>query len=156
MKPMGAALTFLLLSACSEEVEVSYVQFNATGESLTIQVGDASLLDSEASVELTSTTGSVVVGQATVTPAGGPVGTEHELTVEVFDDYENQVDRVSVRTDSGERGEDEYDLIGDSADEGFWKISLLSAGEADEVREDTFTIRLWESTLEDTTVDTGS
>lgn len=156
MLPRTAAVCALLaLAACSQDEEVSYVQFNASGEALTISVGADELLE-PSSIELTSTTGSVVVGSATVDPSGGPIGTEHQLTVEVSDDYEDQVARVSVRTDSGDRGEDEYDLDGDSADEGFWKITLVSAGEEGEVREDSFTIRLWE---EDGTVssdeDTG-
>jgi len=143
----GLALVSLLgLAACDQAEEVTYVQYNASGELLTIQVGAETLLE-PSSIELNSSTGSVVVGTATVDPAGGPVGTEHTVTVEVSDDYENDITRVTVRTDSGDRGEDEYELEGDSADEGFWKLTLVSAGEADEVREDTFTVRLWESSV---------
>jgi hypothetical protein len=96
------------------------------------------------SIDLTSSTGLVVLGTATVSPAGGPVGTIHELSVVIDDEYEESVGRVTVRTDSGERGKDEYELEGDSADEGYWKITLVSAGDSDEVREDSFTIRLFE------------
>ena len=135
---------FLLLGACTEEQETAFVQFNSSGEALTIYVGDESRLDEEASIDLTSSTGLVVLGTASISPAGGPVGTVHDLAVVIDDEYEETVTRVTVRTDSGERGKDEYELEGDSADEGYWKISLVSAGEADEVREDSFTIRLWE------------
>jgi hypothetical protein len=152
--PLLAAL-LVLAAGCSEDVVVQSAQLNSSGEALTIQVGAAELLPEE-TIDLSSTTGSVVVGSATIDPSGGPVGTEHQLTVIISDDYEDEVVRVTVLTDSGDRGEDEYVLDGDSADEGYWKISLVSAGEPDEVREDTFTVRLWE---EDGTVvaseDTG-
>lgn len=134
----------LLFGACTEEQETAFLQFNATGESLTIYVGDDSRLEQEDSIDLTSSTGLVVLGTATVSPAGGPVGTIHELSVVIDDEYEESVGRVTVRTDSGERGKDEYELEGDSADEGYWKITLVSAGDSDEVREDSFTIRLFE------------
>jgi hypothetical protein len=55
------------------------------------------------------------------------------------------VDRVSIRTRSPGRGEDEYDLIQDSADEGYYKLTITSAGTADEQREDTLTVRLWQA-----------
>jgi hypothetical protein len=134
----------LLFGVCTEEQETAFLQFNATGESLTIYVGDDSRLEQEDSIDLTSSTGLVVLGTATVSPAGGPVGTIHELSVVIDDEYEESVGRVTVRTDSGERGKDEYELEGDSADEGYWKITLVSAGDSDEVREDSFTIRLFE------------
>ena len=137
-------LALVPLWACDKDDEVTYTQFNDTDDVLTIQVGAPSVLDA-VTTELHSTTGSVVVGTATVDPGGGPVGTEHRLTVVVDDAYEDQVVRVTVRTDSGSRGEDEYELVGDSADEGLWQITLVSAGAADEVREDAFTIRLWEN-----------
>jgi len=71
----------------------------------------------------------------------------------VFDDYQDQVDRVSVRTSSPGRGEDEYDLIQDSADEGYYKLTITSAGEPDETRDDTLTFRLWQAS---TTEEDGS
>ena len=46
----------------------------------------------------TSSTGQVIVGSTTVNPSGGPIGTTHVLTVEVLDDWEDQVPRVTVRT----------------------------------------------------------
>ncbi|MFZ5475258.1 MAG: hypothetical protein ACOZNI_00660 [Myxococcota bacterium] len=96
-----------------------------------------------AAVSLTSTTGSVEIGWGCVSPAAGPVGTVHTMRVEVLDAYEADVDRVSVRTDSGDRGKDEYDLDHDSADIGFWMFEIESVGEDDEQRTDTLTFRLW-------------
>src|SRR4030095_1122403 len=103
-------------------------------------------------IVLYSSTALVTVGSAKVDPGGGPIGTEHDIVVIVEDAYENVVDRVSVRTDAAERGEDEYDLDPDSADEGFYKLTLVSVGEPDEIRTDTFTIRLWD---EDDDEDSG-
>ena len=123
---------------------------NAQTDQISIQVGTEDVLDA-VSISLYSTTGTVEVGTATVNPGGGPIGTEHTLTVEIFDDWEDDVNRVSVRTDSGERGEDEYDLTPDSADEGLYQEVLVSVGTEGETREDIFTIRVWE---EDTTSDT--
>jgi hypothetical protein len=144
-----------VLLACTESDEVTYAQFNAETDQISIQVGSGEVLDAT-SVSLFSTTGTVEIGTATADPGGGPIGTEHTLTVEVYDDWENDVSRVSVRTDSGDRGEDEYDLEADSADEGLFQIVLVSVGDEGESREDTFTIRVWENGSTDTEDTTGS
>jgi len=144
-----------VLLACTEGDESAYIRFNSESDQLTIQVGTEEVLEA-VSVSLYSTTGTVEIGSASVDPGGGPIGTIHTLTVEVFDDWENEVSRVSVRTDSGERGEDEYDLEADSADEGLYLRELSSAGDEGESREDTFSIFVWEDdTTSDTTSDTG-
>ncbi len=137
-------LGLLALLACNKEEEISYEQFNADDDILTIEVGIEELLEAT-SIDLMSNTNEVVVGSATVTPGGGPAGTEHEIVVEVLDEYEDIVDRVSVRTDSADRGVDEYDLEADYADEGIYKIELQSVAGDGEVRSDTFTIRLWDA-----------
>jgi hypothetical protein len=144
-----------VLLACTESDEVTYAQFNAETDQISIQVGSGEVLEAT-SVSLFSTTGTVEIGTATADPGGGPIGTEHTLTVEVYDDWENDVSRVSVRTDSGDRGEDEYDLEADSADEGLFQIVLVSVGDEGESREDTFTIRVWENDSTDTEDTTGS
>jgi len=101
------------------------------------------------STPLTSSTGEVEIGAATVSPGGGPVGTVHDVLVEVFDEYASDIARASVRTDSGDRGEDEYDLDADSTGEGIWKIEIQSVGEEGEVREDALTFRLWKEVVEE-------
>ena len=58
-----------------------------------------------------------------------------------------------MRTDSGDRGEDEYDLEADSADEGLYLRELSSVGDEGESREETFSIYVWED--DSTTSDTG-
>ncbi len=136
-------LLSLLLFGCTPDEEIVYEQFNADDDALSVEVGSASELEA-ISIDLHSSTGAVVVGQASVDPSGGPSGTVHTLTVEVYDDYEHIVDRASVRTDSGDRGVDEYDMEGDSADEGLYVLELTSVASDGESRTDKLTIRLWD------------
>jgi len=149
---MSGLLLALLFMACNGKDEVEYTQFNVDDDEVTIQVGVSDLLDPVNTV-IRSTTGEVEIGSGEVSPGGGPIGTDHEVVIIVFDDYQDQVDRVSVRTSSPGRGEDEYDLIQDSADEGYYKLTITSAGEPDETRDDTLTFRLWQAS---TTEEDGS
>ena len=137
-------VTVLAIAACKKDDEIVYDQYNAEDDALSIEVGVEELLPA-VSIDLHSSTGEIVVGTADVDPGGGPIGTEHTITVVIADDYENAIDRVTVRTDTSERGEDEYDLDPDSADEGLYQVTLVSVGTEDEVRTDTFTVRLWEA-----------
>lgn len=136
------------LVACNKDDEVEYTQFNADDDEVTIEVGVDEELD-PVETALNSSTGEVEIGWAEVRPGGGPIGTEHEIVVIVDDDYEDIVDKVTVRTDSGDRGEDEYDLDQDSADEGYYKVTLVTVGEEGEMRDDTLTFRLWDAEEED-------
>ena len=146
-RTVAALFAMVSLFGCVE-TEAEWVQYNAsTGVEISVGV---SLLEEEATVSLRSSTGQVEIGTATVSPAGGPIGTEHAILVDVFADYENDVDRVSVRTSSESRGEDEYDLDADTASEGLYATSLISVGEADEVRTDTLTFYLWYDANRDT------
>lgn len=144
----------LLLAACDESTETTYAQYNGEDDAVVIQVG----VDTEyttddlgnevvvdATTTLSSTSGEFQLGIGSVSPGSGPIGTIHTVRVEIEDDYDGDVDRVSIRTDSGERGEDEYDLEEDSAGEGLWTLELTSYGEEGEVREDTLTFRLWQA-----------
>jgi hypothetical protein len=149
-------LVLVAASGCKKDDEPTYTQFNEENETIEVEVGVAKK-EPARSIVLYSSTGEVTVGSAEVDPGSGPIGTEHEIVVIVENAYENVVDRVSVRTSSPERGEDEYDLDPDSADEGFYKMTLVSVGEPDEVRTDTFTIRLWDEDDDEDSggVDTG-
>ncbi len=138
----------LLVVGCTADEEPTYDQYNDADESVTIEVGAEDLLPA-VTVALHSSTGAVEVGSASVDPGGGPVGTEHTVLVEVFDEYASDVARASVRLDAGARGVDEYDLDADSAGEGIWVIELASVGEDGEVRTDTLTFRLWSEVVED-------
>jgi hypothetical protein len=147
-----AGLPLLLLLACNKDGEFEYVQFNAKDDSLTIAVGAPEELPAVSS-ELHSSTGEVVVGTVEISPGGGPIGTTHDIVVIVDNENEDQVDRVTVRTDSPGRGEDEYKLTQDSADEGYYKMQLVSVGAEGEQRDDVLTIRLWQAKLVDTAGD---
>jgi hypothetical protein len=135
----------ILLSfiACEQDEEITYSQFNASNDSMSIYIGVEELLPSS-SIDLNSTTGLIIVGTAQVDYSGGPVNTTHTFTVNILDEYEDQVNRVSVLVDSGSRGDEEYEMIADSADEGLFQIELVSVGVPEEQREDIFTFRLWE------------
>ena len=132
----------LLGLGCGEETEQEYSQFNATTDTLTIRISpDAD--DSPTEIELRSSTGQVVVGTAVLTPGGGPVGTEHQLVVEVADTWQGQVEEVVISLDSGARGVEEFTLRRDSADPGYHQIDIISVGDDDEIREDILTIQLF-------------
>ena len=128
-----------------------WVRYGAEDQSVTVFVGpeaDATPV----SVELLSTTETVVVGTATVSPGGGPVGTQHDVVIELSDEYESDVARVTLTT-SGDRGSQKHVLVQDSADEGLWKLPITSLGSPDEVREDNFTVDLWRSANDDEEAD---
>lgn len=155
--PAGLLLACGLLGYdCQQDTEPNWVQFNGAADAVTIEVGIDSELD-PVSCEITSSVTSLVVGSATVTPGGGPIGTEHTILVVVEDDWENDVGRVSVRADSGERGIDEYELEADPADEGYYGLVIVSVGDEGEQRSDELTFRLWyDSEEESTGDDTGA
>lgn len=142
--------------ACQGEDEENWVQYNADGDEVEVEVGVEETLDPVTTI-LHSSSGQVEIGEAEVDPGGGPIGTEHLVVVEVYDDYENSVERATVRTDSPDRGEDEYEMDPDSADEGIYTTTLVSVGEEGEVRTDTLTFRLWYDSSEedDESEDTG-
>jgi hypothetical protein len=155
--PGGLALAVGLLGIeCSESEEPNWVQFNHAGDSVLVEVGAEEELE-PVSTTLVSQWG-VEVGQGTVSPGGGPIGTLHTVLAVVGDDWEDQVGRVTVRIDSGDRGVDEYELTSDPADEGTWGIELESEGEAGELRTDTLTFRLWYDDQDTTSAgdDTGA
>jgi hypothetical protein len=81
-----------------------------------------------------------------VDAAAVPIGDILTVRVRVDEPWHAAVGRVSVRIDSGERGEDEVDLERDSAGEGFWEVALEAVGEPGETRSDTCTFRLWTNT----------
>ena len=150
----GLFWTFFLLS-CEEE-EVNYNQFNSTTDIMEISVGASEELD-PIEISLHSSTGQVVVGNATINPGGGPIGTRHTLVVEVDDTWEAQVSRVIVVTDSGDRGTEEFTLDRDSADPGYHQVDIVSTGEDGETRTDTLTIQLYtEEGMNVSSMDTGT
>ena len=136
---------------CIGNSDTGWTRFNGADQALTIPVGPDAPTE-PASLTLTSTTGTVDVGTFTVTPGGGPVGTEHGVVVEVFDDYEETVGRVTLVT-TGDRGTQKHFLVRDSADIGLWQLDVTSLGDEGETREDTFTLNLWRAATEDEEAD---
>lgn len=143
MRPVLALLVFVPLLGCTQDDEVVWTQYNADDDSLSVEVGAAEVLPA-VSTTVWSNTGSIEIGTATVDPGGGPVNvTTYELRVELYDEYADDVGRASVRTDSGDRGEDEYDMVADTTGQGIWVHELVALGEEGEQRTDILTFRLW-------------
>lgn len=151
-RPVSFVVLAALVSGCDTTDEVTWTQYNAEDNAVTIEVGAADVLPAVSST-LTSNTGSVELGTATVDPGGGPINTtEYGISVLIASDYSDDIGRVTVVTDSGSRGTDEYDLVKDTTGEGIWVASpaLQAIGDEGETRSDTLTFRLW------TDGDTGS
>lgn len=145
-----------LLAACNKD-EITWVQFNADEQILKVEVlpvGEA--VGEPVTLDLMSNLSRTEVGVAAIDPGAGPVGTDHLVTVDVYDAFEEEVLRVTVFIESeavsdldgdGEpdsRSEDEYELRQDSADLGAWAMSFTSLGEDNERRTDSFTFYLWQ------------
>ena len=127
-----------LCVSCTDDSGTTYEQFNASGEELAVAVGgDVGEIQQ---ISLFSTTGTVEIGTASVEPDSGPVGTMHTVEVVIFESWAHMVDGVDVSVDSGERGEQEFSLVADSADEGQYRLELTSAGFEDEARTDILTL----------------
>jgi hypothetical protein len=147
LKPLG--LTALLaLFGCEEDAATTYSLFNCEEDYSFVSVGEAELISGDACdganlIELNSSSCEVSVGQATISPCGGPAGTEHEIVVKVNSTYSHQIAKVTAQLQSGPRGDDEYKLTPDSADEGLYKITLISVGSDGEERDDLIRIQLW-------------
>ncbi len=142
-------LALLAPLGCEEDEEISYRLFNCEEDHTFVQVGAAEVLSEDACdgddlLELRSSSCEVSVGQASVSPCGGPIDTEHEIVVKVNSTYSHQIAKVTAILDSGTRGEEEYKLTPDSADEGLYKITLISVGSDGEQRDDLLRIQLWE------------
>lgn len=143
---VAASCAALCVSAlgCTKDEDTVWVQFNAETDSVFIEITSAVDLGDTAFFDLHSTSGSVIVGEAAVDPSFGPVGTDHELTVDVADEWQEIITRVTVVADAGSRGADEFEFSRDSADHGQWWVGLTSVGDEGEERTDVFTVRLWQ------------
>jgi len=133
--------------------EIVWVQFNGDDDEFFVEITDDAVGEPQ-TIELFSNSGQVIVGTATLDPGSGPVNTDHELVVQVANAWEDEVQRVTLVVDSGDRGTAEFELSQDSADEGYWWVELRSVGEPGETRVDEFQVRLW--TPEEEGADTGA
>ena len=142
-----------LLCGCGEDDPISYSLFNCEEDSTFVHVGEAEILsgddcDGGDLLQLRSSSCEVSVGQASISPCGGPIDTEHEIVVNVNSTYTHEISKVTAVLESGQRGEDEYTLTPDSADEGLYKITLISVGSEGEQRDDLLRIKLWKENPE--------
>ena len=136
------ALFSLWALACNGNDELVVQPFNNASDTISIEIAPGEPGD-PVTVDLTSNTGQVVIGSATVDPGRAPVGTNHILVVEVFDDWEERIELATI-TSEGERGTEEYPLRQDAADPGFFDLTLTSLGAEGETRTDTWQITLFE------------
>ena len=137
-----------LLGGCNEEDPISYSLFNCEEDSTFVHVGETEILSGDACdggdlLQLRSSSCEVSVGQASISPCGGPIDTEHEIVVKVNSTSSHEISKVTAVLESGQRGEDEYTLTPDSADEGLYKVTLISVGSEGEQRDDLLRIKLW-------------
>ncbi len=142
MRGARLALVALLAGACNGDDELVVQPFNNASDSISIEVAPGEPGD-PVTVDLTSNTGQVTIGSATVDPGRAPVGTDHTLVVQVFDDWEERIALATI-TSEGERGTEEYELRQDAADPGFFDLTLTSLGAEGESRTDTWRITLFE------------
>lgn len=145
---MGAAV-LAGLSGCEAADEAVWEDYSSGDDTVEVLVGTECDPAPCAPVEttITSTTGAVEVATGSVDPGGGPIGTIHTVSVFVYEEFDPDVGRVTVTTNSGKRGEDEYDLDRDSAGQGYWLLEIQSVGEQDEVRTDTLAFHLYQEVV---------
>jgi hypothetical protein len=139
--PRLAAVAFALV-ACSDDDTIGLVRFNNAADAVAIGVTAGPELGDPVERVLASNTGATQVGLATVTPGSGPIGTEHRVFVEVANDFQDLVIRARLVA-TGDRGEQRYRLLRDSADPALWLLDVVSYGDPGEERQDTFTFELW-------------
>ena len=138
----------LSLFGCEETTEDPN-QFNAHEESLEVLVGIPSLQE-DVSRTLFSSTGLIEVAGAIISPGGGPIGTTHQIQVQILEEYMEEVQEVRIDINSGERGTQQYTLTPDSAQPTLFVLELESVGDQNEQRTDTFEFSLWDIPIPET------
>jgi len=146
---------WLWLFACGGD-ELVPERFNADEQDLTVLVKD-DCTDEEAApvqIPLLSAVGRIEVGFAEIEPGCAPLGSDHVLFVEVYDEYQDLIDEARVTaipqavSDLDGDGEDEardrstYVIPRDGADSGVFAITLRSRGARGEMREDRWRVSL--------------
>ena len=139
--PAYATLLLALLGGC--EADGAWEAFGNPAE-LEVEVGVPDVLPAVEAFAGGQVADDLPVANIRLEPGGGPVGTEHSLRVAVEEDFEEDVQRVTVRVDANKYGTDVFELEQDPAFMGEWGIVLESLGDADEPpRSDTLTVKLW-------------
>jgi hypothetical protein len=130
------------LAACDKAESPVATRFNSD-DRVEVAVTAAPELGAAVVAPLRSTTGAIVIGEATVDPGSGPVGTVHDVFVVVDGPYVDSVGSVDLVADSGARGVETIPMIQDSADHALWWRAVVSVGDVGEERVDTFGFELW-------------
>jgi hypothetical protein len=137
---MWLAAVFLGLG-CTSGSSTTWVQFDGDDDQLEVAIGPDVL--SAVSVDIRSTTGAALVAAAAVDPGGGPVGTVHRVVVTVLGEFADEIGKVELLTDAGDRGAETIGLTQDSARSDLWVREVVSVGDDGEVRADTFSFALY-------------
>lgn len=134
----------LCLAGCKKDSGFVWERFNGEDDVVEIAVEPGDVSADAAETALRSNTGASDVALLRVTPAAGPVGTTHRVTVDVGAAFEERVGRVDVEVRSDARGTVFWPMEQDSADLGLWVVDLVSFGVEGESRTDEVTARLFE------------
>ena len=137
---MWLAAVFLGLG-CTSDSSTTWVQFDGDDDQLEVAIGPDVL--SAVSVDIRSTTGAALVAAAAVDPGGGPVGTVHRVVVTVLGEFADEIGKVELLTDAGDRGAETIGLTQDSARSDLWVREVVSVGDDGELRADTFSFALY-------------
>ncbi len=144
MKWLHCSLVPILVACGNDEIE--WERVNGNGASIDVHVTDQDLAADfllTGIQDIPAKRADAPLGEWIVTPEWGPVGTEHEVAVTVYEDHEELVQKVTVIMKSA-RGRSEWELERDPAFIGSWGLVFESLGAADEKsRVDTFELRLW-------------
>jgi len=149
LKP-STGILLLAFSGCKKEEEIQYRLFNCEEDSALIDIGADEILteDQCETIPLQSSSclsdGEETVGEAYIWPCAAPIGTEHDIVIMVDRPYDQKIAKATVRLESDGRGEDEYRLTQDSANEGLYKLTVISVGSERERRQDFVQFKLWE------------
>lgn len=137
----------LAVAACADpavDPTLEWSRFNGEDDVVTVEVVAADAVGEAVTVELRSTSGASRVGEATIDPGSGPVGTVHTVLVAIDEAYAERVRRAEVQTATESRGTWTIPLEQDSAEAGLWIRELVSLGASGEERTDTFAFQLFE------------
>ncbi len=136
------AWAWAVAAGCNQEADV-WVQFNGDDDVADLEVTASDAVGDPLAVDLTSSTGTVLIGDVWIDPGAGPVGTEHQITLSVAEEFEERVAVAQIEVTS-DRGAHSYEMVQDSAEGWRWVLSLTSLGLEGEVRTDTLRFRLFE------------
>ena len=89
-----AAVWLASMASCLDKNAVYWAPYNGDDDVIAVDVGVAE--EDDRTSDLHSNTGLTSVGDATISPGAGPVGTEHTVMVLLDEEFSDDVGRVSV------------------------------------------------------------